>query len=50
MPSLAEKAASLSGHVVIRVAPGGKSFKVYILKDTDFSFEIKSVSDTYTCQ
>ncbi len=50
MPSLAEKAASLSGHVVIRVAPGGGSFRVYVLKDTDFSYEIQSVSDTYTCQ
>ena len=38
------------GHVVIRVAPGGESFKVYMLKDTDFSFEIKSESETYTCQ
>ena len=38
------------GHVVIRVAPGGGSFRVYVLKDTDFSYEIQSVSDTYTCQ
>ena len=38
------------GHIVIRVAPGGESFKVYMLKDTDFSFEIKSESETYTCQ
>ncbi len=38
------------GHIVIRVAPGGGSFRVYMLKDTDFSYEIKSVSDVYTCQ
>ena len=38
------------GHIVIRVAPGGDSFRVYMLKDTDFSFEIKSVSEEYPCK
>ena len=47
---LFSKVKAYGGHVVIRVAPGGGSFRVYMLKDTDFSYEIKSVSDEYICQ
>ncbi|MCR5709991.1 MAG: hypothetical protein K6G79_05865 [Bacteroidales bacterium] len=44
------KCSGYGGHVVIRVSPGGGKFRVYMLKDTDFSYEIKSVSEEYTCQ
>lgn len=47
---LFSQCAGYGGHVVIRVSPGGGSFRVYMLKDTDFSFEIKSVSEEYICQ
>lgn len=47
---LFSKVKAYGGHIVIRVAPGGGSFRVYMLKDTDFSFEILSVSDEYTCK
>ena len=47
---LFSKCAGYGGHVVIRVSPGGGSFKVYMLEDTDNSYEIKSVSSEYVCQ
>ncbi|MBR6932822.1 MAG: hypothetical protein IKH49_05920, partial [Bacteroidales bacterium] len=49
MPSLAEKAASLSGHVVIRVAPGGKEFEAYVLDDTDDSCRILRHDGPFPC-
>ena len=49
MPSLAEKAASLSGHIVIRVAPGGKEFEVYVLDDTDDSCRILRHDGPFPC-
>lgn len=35
------------GHVVVRVEPGGKSYRVYILDDTAESFKIKEVYGPY---
>lgn len=54
-PDLYEKNRDLygkchaNGHVVIRVAPGGGSFMVYLLDDADFSYRIKSIHGPYQC-
>lgn len=36
------------GHIVLRVAPGGKTFYVYMLDDTNFEYKIKSIHGPYT--
>jgi len=38
------------GHVVIKVAPGGKEFKVVLLTTEDESFMVKSVHGPYLCR
>ncbi len=35
------------GHVVIRVEPGGDSYHVFILDDSDESFKVKAVFGPY---
>ncbi|MFL9841822.1 metallohydrolase [Sphingomonas sp. ST-64] len=45
-----EKAASTQGHVVIRVAPGGASYRVFVLDDTDEAQRIKAVFGPYASQ
>ncbi len=39
-PELYRQAAGINGHVVIRVDPGGESYSVYMLDDTDFQYKI----------
>lgn len=41
-------AKSTQGHVVIRVAPGGASYRVFVLDDEDESMAIKAVFGPYT--
>ena len=41
---------SQQGHIVIRVKPGGKSYLIYILDDSDESFTIKAVHGPYKSQ
>ena len=41
------KCAGYDGHVVIRVAPGGSTFQVYMLDNTGEQYTVKSVSETY---
>ena len=38
-----------NGHFVVRVAPGGSSFYVYKLRDTDFSYEVLASYGPYFC-
>ena len=38
------KMASCNGHVVIRVAPNGKSYSVFVLDDEDFSYKIRQIA------
>jgi len=45
-----KKMAATSGHVVIRVAPGGKSFSVYVLDDTDFSYKVIQADGPFSCR
>lgn len=37
------------GHVVIKVAPGGKQYSVFLLTTEDESFRVKSVYGPYAC-
>ena len=43
------KVKAYRGHVVIRVLPGGGSFYVYMLDDTDLDFRVKGVYGPYIC-
>ncbi len=44
-----DKMKSRQGHIVIRVAPGGKSYMIYILDDSEESFKVTSVHGPYLC-
>ena len=50
MPELAEKAASLNGHVVIRVLPGGKEYYVYVLDDCDPRYRVLHRDGPFPCE
>ncbi len=45
-----QEIASVAGHVVIRVEPGGDRFRVLVLEDADESLRIRSIHGPYTCQ
>ena len=47
---LIDKIGGYDGHIVVRVAPGGSSFMVYILYDTKFYYNIKSIHGPYECK
>lgn len=47
---LRQQLKSESGHIVIRVDPGGKSYRVIVLNDTDELFTVKAVHGPYRCQ
>ena len=38
---------STSGHVVVRVKPGGDEYNVYVLDDTNEKYEVKSISGPF---
>ncbi len=42
-----EKAMSTQGHIVIRVAPGGVSYRIFVLEDDDEEMRVKAVFGTY---
>lgn len=44
----ATQVASDHGHVVVRVAPGGGTFRVFVLDDTAETYRVTSVSGPYT--
>lgn len=43
-------AKSIQGHVVIRVAQGGASYRVFVLDDTDEAMRVKAVFGPYASQ
>ncbi|MDR1720566.1 MAG: hypothetical protein LBR67_10700 [Dysgonamonadaceae bacterium] len=45
---LYKSVAGYNGHVVVRVASGGKEFYVYMLDDTDFNYKVKSIHGPYS--
>ena len=40
---------SQQGHIVVRVSPGGESYMIYILDDSDENFKIKAIHGPYIC-
>lgn len=42
--------AGTQGHVVVKVAPGGKEYKILVLDDSNQEYRIKSISETYTAR
>ncbi|MBQ1648070.1 MAG: hypothetical protein II047_06375 [Bacteroidales bacterium] len=38
-----------SGHIVIRVVPGGGSYYIFVLDDSDFNYRVASVHGPYSC-
>ena len=39
-----------SGHIVIRVTPGGDSYMVYTLDDTDSKYRVKNIAGPFKCK
>lgn len=39
--------AGTQGHVVVKVAPGGKEYKILVLDDSNQEYRITSISETY---
>ncbi|UHG90404.1 ComEC/Rec2 family competence protein [Spirosoma oryzicola] len=48
--NLADRLTSTSGHVCVRVDPGGKAYRVFILDDRDESLRIKAVHGPYAAK
>ena len=46
-PDIASKITGCNGHIVVRVSPGGESFYVYVLDDTDMIYRVKSIHGPY---
>ena len=44
------KCEATSGHIVIRVAPGGDSYMVYTLDDTDKKYRVKKIDGPFKCK
>ena len=44
---LFQRLGGYNGHIVVRVAPGGDEFYVYVLDDTDFNYKVKSIHGPY---
>ena len=45
--SAVDKMTDYNGHIVIRVANGGDSYSVYMLDDTNFEYNVKSIHGPY---
>lgn len=44
-----KKLSGEGGHVVVKVAPGGKQYSVYLLTTEDESFRVKTIYGPYSC-
>lgn len=49
-PELYARCTAIGGHVVIRVAPGGGEYAVYVLEDGDASYRVKRIDGPYRCK
>lgn len=47
-PETYAKISGYNGHIVLRVAPGGASYYVYMLDATNFEYRVKSIHGPYT--
>ncbi len=46
----AGRIAGSNGHIVVRVAPGGGKYYIYMLDDTNFDYKVKSIHGPYKCK
>ena len=46
----ASKFSATGGHVVVRMQPGGSSYYVFVLDDSDFEYRVLSIHGPYSCQ
>lgn len=44
---LVDRITAYNGHIVLRVAPGGENFFVYMLDDTNFEYKVKFIAGPY---
>ena len=49
-PAAYESCAAVSGHNVIRVAPGGAEYMVYTLNDTDSNYRVTKIDGPFICR
>ena len=49
-PEVLARVKGARGHVVLRVLPGGESFYVYMLDDTDMEYRVKGIYGPYNCR
>ena len=49
-PAAYESCAAVSGHNVIRVAPGGAEYMVYTLDDTDSNYRVTKIDGPFICR
>lgn len=49
-PAVFAKCKAVEGHIVIRVAPGGGQFMVYVLGATNSNYVIESINGPYICK
>jgi hypothetical protein len=47
-PELAQQCEGYNGHIVVRVAPGGGEYYVYLLDDTNYEYNVKAIYGPYT--
>ncbi len=46
----AARLTAYSGHIVVRVAPEGGSYMVYMLDDSNMNYKVKSIHGPYNCK
>ncbi len=49
-PQLYARCAAIGGHIVIRVLPGGGSYYVYMLDDTDNEYRVTKIDGPFKCK
>lgn len=42
--------SATGGHIVVRVAPGGRKYRIYVLDDTNQDYKVKAILGPYTAQ
>lgn len=49
-PELYANCTAIGGHIVIRVAPGGREYTIYQLDDTDTSYRVLRIDGPFICK
>ena len=48
-PKMMANVTGYNGHVVVRVAPGGDEYSVYLLDATDYKYKVKAIYGPFKC-